>query len=419
MNKSDSERTSFYLESLGFKVEKDFLKARLVLIVTCGVRQSAEDRVYGLVNQILKKNKKVIIAITGCLSDRPDVKKALVNKVAIYFNISDLLNLDKKLFKYFSKIKAIKFSQKNYLQLDSNRFSNFSAFVPIGNGCNNFCSYCVVPYARGREVYRPAQEIIKEVKDLIKSGYKEINLIAQNVNSYKSSIDFPGLLSEIDNIKGKFWLRFSTSHPKDVNSKLLKVFKTSKNICEHFHLALQSGDNDILQSMNRKYSSDYFKKLIIKIRKYLDYKNGFPVNISTDIIVGYPGETKKRFLNTKALFSELEFDLAYISCYSPRYGTASFNLKDNISLKEKKKRALDLENILKKTALKKNEIYLNKEVEVLVESIDKKGRPKGRTRTSKVVRILNADNCRKLIGEFVIVKINKVLEFELQGVLIK
>ncbi len=425
MNKADSERISFYLEGLGFIKEDDLFKADLVIFVTCSVKQSAEDRAYGLVNTLIKNNKKAIIALTGCLSDRPDVKERLKSNVDIFFNISDLPTLNNYLKKYFKNINNKKLKLKNYLDIPSNRTSFFSAFVPIGNGCNNFCSYCVVPYARGRELYRPAEEIIKEVKSLIKNGYKEITLIAQNVNSYKTSLDFPDLLREIDNIEGDFWIRFYSSHPKDVSSKLIKVLKDSKHICEHFHLALQSGDDQILSAMNRKYKYSDYKKTINKIRSALDYKNGLAASITTDIIVGFPGETKKNFLNSKKALQELSFDLIYIAKYSPRYGTASAKMKDSVSLVEKKRRELELNDLLKKIALKNNKEYLSKELDILVEGFDRKNNLFGKTRTSKIVRIKvsekdikNNCNIKSLVGQFIRVKINKVSEFELSGELL-
>ncbi len=425
MNRADSERLAFYLEKLGFKHQTNFLKSDLVVIVTCGVRQSAEDRVYGLVNQVVKNNKKAVPVITGCLSDRKDVQKRLEGKAEIFFNISDLLILDKKLKRYFPKIKKYDFGKiKNYLELSTNRTSSFSAFVPIGNGCNNFCSYCVVPYARGREVYRPSSDIVNEVKLLVKDGCKEITLIAQNVNSYKSGrVDFPALLAEIDEIPGNFWLRFATSHPKDVSPKLIKVLKDSKKICEHFHLAVQSGDDKVLQAMNRKYKSSDYIKLAEKIRKALDYKNGLPASITTDIIVGFPGETKSAFLNTLKLVKECRFDMIYVGKYSPRHGTASSKMNDNITLAEKKKREQELTRLLKKIVLENNKEYFGQEVEVLVEGLDRKGSLVGKTRTAKTIKIelKNSKNkCagRDLIGEFVKVRINKIKEFELEGELV-
>lgn len=426
MNRADSERLSFYLKQLGFKTESNFLKADLVVLVTCGVKQAAEDRVYGLVGQILKKNKKGVVAITGCLSDRVDVRHRLP-KVKIWFNISDFVGLQKYLKKYFVGIKKISENEtKKYLDIPADYSSTFSAFVPIGNGCNNFCSYCVVPYARGREVYRSSRDIIKEVKTLLSKGYKEITLIAQNVNSYKSDMDFPILLKTIDDLPGNFWLRFSTSHPKDVSSKLIKVLKSGQHICEHYHLAVQSGDDDILRAMNRKYKVSQYKKVVKNIRQALDYKNGLPAAITTDVIVGFPGETKKNFLNTKKLLREEKFDLIFISQYSPRYQTVSHQMIDNVSPVEKKYREVELNDLLKKIAIKNNKKYLNKEVEILIGGVNRKGELFGRTRTAKLVRIKNKVNqlrqnvCnnRDLIGQFVKVRIIKALEFELQGELL-
>lgn len=429
MNRADGERLAFYLENIGFKFETNFLKADLVVLVSCGVKQAAEDRIYGLANRIMKANKKAVVALTGCLSDRVDVRTRLAKNVQIYFNISDMPTLNQGLKKYFPKLNKTILSQvKSYLDISAKNLSSFSAFVPIGNGCNNFCSYCVVPYARGREVYRPFSDILTEVKDLVEKGYKEINLIAQNVNSYKSgNKDFPDLLEAVDKIPGNFWVRFSTSHPKDVSSKLIKVLQKSTKVCEHFHLAVQSGDDDILQAMNRKYKIEDYKKLVGKIRQAFARKDYLPTAITTDIIVGFPGETLKNFANTKKLFTEIKFDLAFISKYSPRFGTASFAMKDNVSWADKKKREAELNKILRKYALLNNKKYLNKEVEVLVEGTNRKGELFGRTRTSKLVRVhlssLSKEaeeknkSCasRKLIGEFVKVKIIEAKEFEMIG----
>jgi tRNA-2-methylthio-N6-dimethylallyladenosine synthase len=437
MNKSDSERLSSYLSDLGFKKEEDIFKSDLVFFVTCGVRQSAEDRIHGLINTILKKNKKSFIVVTGCISKREDLQKSLGKRVKLWFDISDLNNLDVYLSEHFSQIEKNKKRKKDYLKIKPEYSSSFSAFVPIGNGCNNFCSYCVVPYARGREVYRPASDIISEVKDLISRGYKEINLIAQNVNSYssknsstlvksfgfrsnKKNIDFADLLKAVDDIEGDFWLRFSSSHPKDVSDNLIKVLKNSKHVCEHFHLAIQSGDDDILEAMNRKYKADDYVEKVEKIRAALDYKNGLPASITSDVIVGFPGEKKKHFNNTKKLVKNLNFDLIFISRYSPRKGTASFDFEDDVSTDEKARRERELEDILRRSALKNNKKYIGKEVEVLIDGFDRKGNLVGRTRTWKLVRIKDKEVCnRSLIGNFVKLRIKEVYEFEMEGELIE
>ncbi|MCX6798055.1 MAG: tRNA (N6-isopentenyl adenosine(37)-C2)-methylthiotransferase MiaB [Candidatus Falkowbacteria bacterium] len=455
MNKSDSERLGAYLETNDYQAVADFKLADLVIINTCGVRQAAEDRAYGLANQIKKFNSSCRLIITGCLSQRQDVKRRLAKLVDLFLPIAATPNLLKLLQKsglvqakvdggrkinknnrknkennnLGTKTKLLNLTElrelsgEKYLTIISKYENKFSAYVPIGNGCNNFCSYCVVPYARGPEVYRPVEDILREVKALIKAGYKEIILIAQNVNSYQVSrktkagepINFAKLLRLLSLIPGKFWLRFSSSHPKDLSDELIKVIGSSPKICRHLHIAVQSGDNQILRAMNRKYTVEKFSALIKKIRAA---KPG--IAISTDIIVGFPGETKDRFQNSVKLFKNLQFDLAYISPYSPRSGTAAYNLKDNISALEKNKRAKILNEILKKSALAKNREYLGREVEVLVEGRNRAGDYLGRTDSYKLVSFGNKPRLAKdLIGQFVKVKIKTAKSFGLEGELVK
>lgn len=420
MNVSDSSRLSAFLEKNKYKKEDDVMRADLIVINTCGVRQSAEDRAYGLVNTIRKKNKAAKIVITGCLSHRLDVQKRLVGMVDLFMPISAMTDILKLLSGRVLKSKLSiddvrKMQGEKYLAITPDYPNKFSAFVPIGNGCNNFCSYCVVPYARGREVYRYAQDIIREVKKLVKSGYKEITLIAQNVNSYKNgAYDFAKLLEEVANIKGDFWLRFSSSHPKDVSDKLIKVISKNDKICPHFHLAVQSGDDDILKAMNRKYTASHFLKLVEKLRKA---RPGMA--ITTDVIVGFPGEKKKNFNNTVKLFKTAQFDLAYVSRYSPRPQTAAYFLKDDVSLVDKKSREKELEKILIKSAIEHNKAYLGTAVRVLVEGVNKKGNYIGKTNSYKSVVILSQDKANKnLIGSFVAVKISKIKNFSLEGELL-
>jgi tRNA-2-methylthio-N6-dimethylallyladenosine synthase len=269
MNKSDSERIAGYLEKQGYIWSQNKNEADLVVVTTCGVRQSAEDRVYGIVPRIKRENPQTKIVLTGCLSNREDVKKRLKDKVDIWLPITQLGNLANKLkTKIQIKDNRSGSSISGYLKINPKYSSRFSAFVPIGNGCNNFCTYCVVPYARGREVYRPAEDIMKEVKELVKSGYKEIILIAQNVNSYKSQIatnlntnshklNFSDLLRLVNSIEGNFWIRFATSHPKDMSDDLIRVIAEASKVCEHIHLPVQAGDNEILRAMNRNYTVEH------------------------------------------------------------------------------------------------------------------------------------------------------------------
>ncbi|MFA5163516.1 MAG: tRNA (N6-isopentenyl adenosine(37)-C2)-methylthiotransferase MiaB [Patescibacteria group bacterium] len=419
MNKADSERLAAYLEKKKYQAVADFKLADIVIINTCGVRQSAEDRAYGLVNQIKRFNPSAQIAITGCLSKRADVKKRLQAKVDLFFPINEtphLLSLLKNSERLLKLDDLRELSGEKYLAILPKHASYFKAFVPIGNGCNNFCSYCVVPYARGREVYRGAADIIKEVKALVRKGYKEITLIAQNVNSYhslraKKKFDFADLLRSLADIPGDFWLRFSSSHPKDLSGKLIRVMSQSDKICHHLHLAVQSGDDRILKAMNRKYSAKQYVDLVAKIRQA---KPG--IAISTDVIVGFPGETKAQFNNSLKLFKQLNFDQAFIARYSPRFGTAAAKLKDNVSLEEKKKREEILEKVLKKSALENNKKLLGKEIVILVESQNRKGKYFGLSSSSKTVSLVDK---KVKIGEFVKAKITGVRDFGLTGEVVK
>ncbi len=408
MNKSDSERIACYLDNLGYKLSDDKYQADFIFLNTCGIRQSAENKIYSIVNNIKIKNPNAKIILTGCLVNRVDVQKRLKDKIDIWLSINNILNIENLILEKNKKI--VKADNCDYLKLKPKYSSKFSAFVPIGNGCNNFCSYCVVPYARGREKYRSMHEIIKEVKSLVKNGYKEIILIAQNVNSYQfKNKNFVDLLKMVNFISGNFWIRFFTSHPKDMSDELIKTIYKSEKICEHIHLPAQAGDDDILKVMNRKYSIKHYKILIKKIKKYMPN-----ASITTDIIVGFPGETKKQFNNTIKLFKEIKFDMAYISKYSSRPGTVAEKLKDNVLQEEKKLREKKLINILNKTAFENNKKYLNKTVQILIEGKNKKGELYGKTRTNKNVRIKDNElKSEDLIGKFVKVKIICMRDFVL------
>lgn len=417
MNKVDSERLAAFLESHGFKEESDIKKAGTIIINTCGVKQAAEDRVYGLVNQIRKDNFSAKIIIAGCLSRRLDVQKRLVGRADIFLPINEMLQLPEllageELEPKFS-LDAVRLKQgEKYLDILPKHEKTFAAYVPIGNGCNNFCAYCVVPIARGREVYRPAKDVIKEVKNLLAQNYKEIFLIAQNVNSYHdSNYDFPKLLEQLIKLPGKFWLRFSSSHPKDMSDALIKVVGSSDKVCAHLHLAVQSGDDKILKAMNRKYTAAHYINLIKKIRAA---KSG--IAITTDVIVGFPGETQAQFNNTVKLFKTVKFDLAYISPYSPRPGTVAAKMKDSVLLIEKKRRLKELDNLLRTIAEKNNQVYLGQDVEVLVEGINKRNKYYGKTSSYQTVLIRsNKKINKKLIGQFVRAKITEVRPFGLEG----
>lgn len=332
MNKSDSERIATQLEEKGYQPVQEIKQADLVVINVCSVRQSAIDRVYSKIKDFAKlksKNEKLKIILTGCLLEKD--KNELKDQVDEIWPIVDLETKPHR--KTFGSLRG-----RSKCQPPAH------AFVPIMTGCNNFCSYCVVPYTRGGEYSRPAQEIIEEIKDLVKNGYREIILLGQNVNSYISEqrtvnkeqykkVDFPELLKLINNIPGDFQIKFLTSHPKDMSEELIEVIAQGEKISKEIHLPVQSGDDEILKKMNRQYTIKDYKKLIKKIHQKIPQ-----VKISTDIIVGFPGETKKQFQKTIKLVKEIGFSQAYVAAYSPRAGTAATKLKDDVPSLEKKRR---------------------------------------------------------------------------------
>lgn len=417
MNKVDSERLAAFLDGRGFREEADPLRSDLIIINTCGVRQMAEDRVYGLANRFRLDNPSAKIVIAGCLSRRPDVQKRLKGKADLFLPINEMLQLPElltgvELEPRFSLDEVRLRQGEKYLAISPKRQSAFTAYVPIGNGCNNFCSYCVVPYARGREVYRPAQEIMAEARELVKKGYKEIILIAQNVNSYQDGrIGFPELLRQVAAIPGDFWVRFSSSHPKDMSADLIRAIGASDKICSHLHLAVQSGDDKILKSMNRKYTAKHYIDLIKKVRRA---KPGLA--ITTDVIVGFPGETKAQFNNTAKLFKEIGFALAYIAQFSPRPGTVAARMEDDVSREEKRRREKELEGILKNTALEYNQQFLGRTAKVLIEGLNRRGKYYGKTSQYQTILIEAAGPAKKeLIGRFAAVEITEARPFGLEG----
>jgi len=446
MNKSDSERIAAVLENIGYKSAISISKANLIIVNMCSVRQSAVDRVYGLIPKFeklkalpAKKDKKVKTVLTGCLLKKDKIK--LSKLFDLVLGIEYLSKwpeiLDYKKAKIISGKKLLK--SKNYLGIKPKYSNKSSALVPIMTGCNNFCSYCVVPYTRGREISRPTEEIICEIKNLVKRGYKEIWLLGQNVNSYNSKLktqnsksqlktqnfNFPELLKAVNKIPGDFWIRFTSSHSKDFSDELINAMTNCEKVTEYLNLPVQSGDNKILKQMNRPYTVAQYKNLVKKIRKKIP-----DVAISTDTIVGFPGETEKQFENTVKLFKEIKYDMAYINKYSPRTGTAAAELKNSVSQEEKKRREKALNKILEKTALEHNKRYIGKTVEVLIDRT-KKEFLFGKTRTYKTVKfqvqpygesLASLDpasyKLQDIIGKFVKVKITKALPWGLKGELI-
>ncbi len=401
MNYADAERLASVLSGLGYKKSVDEKSADLVAVVACSVRQGAVDRIFGKARDWQKKRRqgKLLTILTGCVLKSDE--KTLREKFDLILNIKDIGKLPKLL-----KVKAVK-EQKNYFHLVPQRQSKFQAVVPIMTGCNNFCAYCVVPYVRGREISRPATELIRECRTLIKNGCKEIFLLGQNVNSYKSGrYDFPKLLAKIDRIKGDWWLRFATSHPKDLSAELIEIMARGAHLTPYLQLPIQAGDKKILKAMNRKYTPAHYLKLVKAVRQAIP-----DAMISTDVIVGFPGESREQFLNTVKIFKQVQFDMAYIAQYSPRQQTVAFKLKDDVSKKEKKRRWQILNETLKITALARNKKLVSQTLRVLVEEC-KNDQCSGKTDTFKTAIFPGRKN---LIGRFAEIKINRVDSWGLFG----
>ncbi len=422
MNVRDSETIGGLLEGMGYVETDDLDEANLVVFNTCSVRHSAENKVYGKLGEInkLKKSKPgLMVAFGGCMAQVADVRKRLKKHgVDVLFGthnihelpylIEEVKNTNQKLYQVWDNAGTV------IEPLPAKRQSGLSAFVNIMYGCNNFCSYCIVPYTRGRERSRLPEFIIEEVQNVAAQGYKEITLLGQNVNSYgkglERPIDFADLLKLVaDNSGGIERIRFMTSHPKDISDKLIDTIAQGGKICEHVHVALQSGSNNILKLMNRKYTREHYIDLTKKM------KDRIPgVAITTDIIVGFPGETEEDFAQTLELVNRVQFDAAYTFMYSPRSGTKAADFTDHIPLEVKKARLADLMEVQYEIAARINKKLEGELVEVLVEGPSKTNEKflTSRTRTNRIV-IFSGQNT--LIGKLINVRIKEGKTFSLKG----
>jgi len=350
MNVSDSERLSAVLESMGYEKGKGIPGADLVVMVMCSVRQSAVDRIFGLAEKFKTMKNRPKTILTGCILKKD--RKTFSELFDHVLPISELLNVERtnKFFRGEGTREHGLSRRKNLIcERDMSKKSllpsDKRAYLPISNGCNNFCTYCVVPYTRGKLTCRDHKKIIKEAEGLIKNGAREIWLLGQNVNDYSSptdpSVNFARLLQMVNNLEGNFKIFFMSPNPKNFSDKLIKVMAQSKKFSKYLNLPIQSGDNEILRKMNRPYTAEQYIALVKKIRKAIP-----DINLSTDVIVGFPGETKKQFENTVKLFKKVNFNIAYINKYSPRWQTAAWKMKDDVPFKEKKLREKILQDII-------------------------------------------------------------------------
>jgi tRNA-2-methylthio-N6-dimethylallyladenosine synthase len=421
MNEFDSERIGYLLETCGFLRTYDLTSANIILINTCSVREKADNRLYGHLGNLksLKSNDPdILICVGGCTAQ--SLKEKIIRQfpyVDIVFGTKNIKNLPDMINKRKQTRKSICETEiaKNYDPgiFNFNRTFKFKACLPITIGCNNYCSYCIVPQVRGEEISIPMKLIIKKVEDLTREGICEITLLGQNVNSYGKDLKDPGnfasLLSGLSKIKGLKRIRFMTSHPKDFSKDIISVIKQNNNIMRHIHLPLQSGSNKILGLMNRNYTRKDYMNLYNSIRSELP-----GCSITTDIIVGFPGENEDDFLGTLDLVNNLRFDRAFTFIYSKRTGTAAEKMPDTVPLNIKKQWFKELVEVQNLISMEENKKMVGLRLEVLVEGLSKKkdGQLEGRLENNTVV---NFSGDKKLIGMIVPVKIKDAKSFYLSG----
>ena len=422
MNEHDSENIAALLEKLGFERVDNYLDADLVLLNTCSIRENAHNKAFGMLGRLkhLKLEKKdLIIGLTGCMAQEASVVEEIlrdykfVNFVCGTHNLNELPKIiDKSIESNKQQIEVYSREGDLYEGLPVVRTNNYKAYVNIIYGCDKFCTYCVVPYTRGRERSRAKEDILAEVDELIKDGYKEITLLGQNVNAYGKDLyedyNLGDLLEEIA-LKDIPRVRFMTSHPWDFTDKMIEVIGKYKNIMPSVHLPVQSGSSKILKLMGRRYTRESYLELFHKIK---DTVPG--VAISTDIIVGFPGETEEDFLETMSLVEECKYDNAFTFIFSARVGTPAEKLKDDTPLSEKEERLQRLNEVVNKYFLENNEKLVGKVLKVLVEGVsEKKDMYYGYSETNKLI---NFTSDRELSsGDLVDVEIVDAKTWSLDG----
>ncbi len=444
MNYSDTERMEAYLQALGFDKVETFEKADLVMFNTCSIRQKAEDRVHGYMRTIgqLKRHKPdLMVVVTGCMVRKSSSKYSperdklfnSMRELDIALRTEELPKLARLAREISDETKIPEIFEENledYFKIqptyDSYQ-SKSQAFVAVSNGCDKFCTYCIVPYSRGREKSRTIEDILQEVERLVDGGCKEITLLGQTVNSYglsqhdkeeetfaylKDKEPFVHLLEEVDKFrdKGLVRVRFTSPHPKDMSDQLIEAMGKLKTHMPYLHLPIQSGDNRTLKRMNRSYTVEQYKEKVEKIRAAVP-----DISISTDVIVGFCGETEEEFQNTYNLFKEMEFEHAYLAQYSERIGTTAARfIKDDIPKEVKHKRWHSLNDLLRENSKKALKRFIGKTVTVLVENRD------GKTCTgrSEHFKTVEFESGRNLLGKLVPVKITESREWMLKGELI-
>lgn len=410
MNEHDSEKIAGMLVKCGYTKADSKQDADFILFNTCCVREHAELRTFGnvgFIKELKQLNPRLILGVCGCMMQQKDVADKLYKRfpfVDLIFGTHELKNFPFMLEKVLDNERIINISEMNGEVIEGlpvERTPGFSTFVNIMYGCNNFCTYCIVPYVRGRERSRRAEDVVNEVREVVALGYKEVTLLGQNVNSYYSEgVNFPKLLEMVNAVPGLTRLRFMTSHPKDLSDELIEAMAKLDKVGKHIHLPVQSGSDEILRRMNRRYTSSQYLELVSKLRSKVK-----DVEITTDIIVGFPGETEEDFEATCDIVRKVGYSNAYTFAYSPREGTIAAKMPDQIAQEVKKQRLNKLNAVLAETIPCGNEKYIGFEGDILIEGVDHRAEPLlfGKLSNFKMVYVQGDE---KLIGTMVHVKVD-------------
>jgi len=422
MNESDSEKLAGVLESMGYVPVDEESNCSIIIFNTCCVRESAEQKIFGHLGEMKKykeQNNDLVIGLCGCMTQQ----KGIAERIKKSYHYADLVFGSNSMHKLPELLYNRIVEKKRQFDVTEDwnvvegtpvlRGNSQKAYVPIMHGCDNFCSYCIVPYVRGREKSREPGEIINEIKDLAGNGTREIMLLGQNVNSYQGGMGFSSLLNEIGKLKEIRRVRFMTSHPKDLGLDVLEAIAGNQNICNQLHLPLQSGSSSILKLMNRRYTKESYLEIIKEARKLMP-----GIGLSTDIIVGFPGETEEDFLETLDVLEKARFDFAYTFIYSPRKGTPAASMKDTVPDNIKHERFNRLLEVQNDITLELNRRCIGSTEEILVEGTSKTnpGALTGRTEGNKIVNFHYDD---KIKGDFAKVRIIDAGTWHLEGELIE
>ena len=422
LNTSDGEKIKGLLKKMGYGFTDDESEADLIILNTCAVRENAEDRVFGIVGSMKKLkelNPELIIGIAGCMTAQSHIAEKIKKsypQVDFVLGTSAINALPKLLL---DCLNGVKFSADiaEYddfsAETEQVRESSFKASVPIMFGCNNFCTYCIVPYVRGRERSRRPEDIISEVEGLVRDGYKEIMLLGQNVNSYGNDLggemSFPQLLRRLNEINGDFWIRFMSSHPKDASKELIDAIFECDKVANHLHLPVQSGSDEVLHRMNRRYTAEKYLSIVNDIRS-----RDPDFSLTTDLIVGFPDETNEDFEATLDIMKKVRYDNIYSFIYSKRTGTKAAEMADSISEEEKGQRMRHLLEIQREISTEHYKRFIGRRMKVLVDDVSKKREGYVSGKSSEFI-IVEFEGDNSLIGTFVDVEITEAMNWAVVG----